>query len=245
MVSTTFGTRWLLVTDVDGTLTGDGDALGVLVEAVAAAGSVRLVLDSSRPVRSVAGTLARLPVAVRPDAVVGALGTEIEIDGASQEGWRTRFDGWDRRPVDRVMAELGWPAHRDEFQTPLKASFSVPPAARGEAERRVVAAGVDARFIYGDADDFDVIPSSAGKEAPLGWLSERLGVHPANTVAAGDGSNDIGLLRAAPHAVLVGNATDVLRTAVAGSGAYQARACHAGGVLEGLRALRVLAEAPA
>jgi sucrose-6-phosphatase len=232
----------MLVADVDDTLTGDDEALRSLMTSLREAGTVRLVLDSSRPVESVAATLVGLPVPVEPDAVVGALGTELTVRGAPQPGWQERFAGWDRSAVDRVMADLGWPPHPPELQTPFKASFHVTPADRPEAERRVAETGLDARFVHGDSDFFDVVPANAGKEAPLGYLTALFGVDLERTVAAGDGANDISLFMAAGNAIAVGNATPALLRALGGNRAYRAGANHAGGILEGLRALGVLPE---
>jgi hydroxymethylpyrimidine pyrophosphatase-like HAD family hydrolase len=230
----------MLVTDVDDTLTGDDEALASLMTALRDAGTVRLVLDTSRPIASLATTLARLPVEVVPDGIVGALGTEVVIGDEPRPDWQERFAGWDRAPVDLVMTTLGWPHHPPELQTPYKASFAVPPEGRSEAEARVAATGLAARCLYGDADFFDVIPGNAGKEAPLGYLARHLGVDRRRTVAAGDGSNDVSLLLSAPHAISVGNATPALRRALGENGAYQAATAHAGGILEGLRAIGAL-----
>ncbi len=231
---------WLLVTDVDDTLTGDDDALAELVAVLAGAPTIRLALNSSRPLADVAKTLAELPVMVTPDAVVGALGTEIEIDGTPQPRWQRRFTGWDRRPVDEAMARLGCPAHPDHLQTSFKASFTVAERAWVEAEHLITDAGVAARFIRAAPDDFDVIPVLAGKDAPIGYLTQQLGIDPAAVVAAGDSGNDASMLLAAPHAIAVGNATAQLRHAIRGASAYQARARYAAGILEGLRALAIL-----
>ncbi|HEY5728283.1 MAG TPA: HAD family hydrolase [Acidimicrobiia bacterium] len=240
MITDSHRTPWMLVADVDDTLTGDDEALASLMAALREAGTVRLVLDSSRPIASVATTLAGLPVEVAPDAVVGALGTEVVIRGEPRPGWQERFAGFDRAPVDLVMAALGWPLHPPELQTPFKASFAIPPAGRSEAERRVTGTGLAARCLHGDSDYFDVIPANAGKEAPLGYLATHLGVDGGRTVAAGDGSNDASLLMSAPHAIAVGNATPALRRALGRNGAYQAETAHAGGILEGLRAIGAL-----
>lgn len=231
---------WLLVTDVDDTLTGDDDALAELVAALARARTIRLALNSSRPLADVAKTLAELPVMVTPDAVVGALGTEIEIAGLPDPHWQRRFAGWDRRPVDDVMARMGWQAHPDHLQTVFKASFTVAEQGWAEAEHLITDAGVAARFFRTAPDYFDVIPVLAGKEAPIGYLTQQLGVEPAAVVAAGDSANDASMLLTAPHAIAVGNATAQLRHALAGADAYRAQAPHAAGILEGLRALRLV-----
>lgn len=255
---------------MDDTLLGDDDALARLAEALNHHHGVRLVLNSSRPLQSVVRSLDDLPFRLGPDGMVGALGTEVEMGGEPFGHWQARFAGWDRAPVDRAMARLGCPAHPHEYQTHFKASFSVDAARRREAEEAVAATGLAARVVYSGESSFDVIPANAGKEAPLDFLAEHFRVPADQVVAAGDSANDAGLLRAVPHAILVGNATAELIEALdadratgptsggdrgAGSSTdpgpkagptgspthrYRAAAPHAGGIIEGLVELGIL-----
>ena len=51
-----------------------------------------------------------------------------------------------------------------------------------------------------------VFAANASKGAALAWLAERLGVAPAETLAIGDGVNDVSMLRFAGLGVAMGNA---------------------------------------
>jgi hydroxymethylpyrimidine pyrophosphatase-like HAD family hydrolase len=225
---TTMTAKWLLVTDVDGTLTGDPGALAELLQAVS--GRVLTVLNSSRPIASVRRTLLGFPGAWMPAGIIGALGTEIEIEGRPVFEWGQRFGAWDRNPIDAAMAEHGFTPHDDEYQTPRKASFVVPAERREVAIGAVEATGVEADVFTSGEDDFDVVPPGAGK-GPAALFTARL-------VTAGDALIDADLVEVG-RGILVGNATEEVRDAVSDE-VYRASAVHAAGVLEGLRRHGVL-----
>lgn len=231
---------WLLVTDVDDTLLGDSAAFAEFVAAVAPAAHLTVVLNSSRPIHSLHGTIAELPTTWRPYGMIGALGTEIEIDGRTIESWGRRFGSFVRGPIDVVMSRLGCAPHDDEYQTPLKASFSVPSRMQTRAVRTIRRTGVAARVIRSGDSAFDVIPALAGKGAALREARALLGVPRRRTVAAGDSYNDLDMLEDVA-AIVVGNAVPGLRFALRRRGrrVHFAARTHAAGVLEGLRSLGV------
>lgn len=229
---------WLLISDVDDTLTGDDDALADFVPIVSERSPrLRVALNSSRPADSVDATLAGVfPAGFKPDAVITAMGTQIRINGRQVEAWRQRFDGWPRGKIVEAVTGLGHRAHDAEFQTPHKASFAVP---RGEAQDEVAAAlkqqGLPCRIIASGADDLDILPPGGGKDHATRFLAEYLGVEPANhLVVAGDSANDLAMFRVASRAIAVGNARRELLDAMPPDTSYHAAAKHAAGVLEGL-----------
>lgn len=227
---------WLLVSDIDDTLTGDRDAMEALGAALGR-NRARLwfAVNSSRPAASVAQTLAQdFPATLAPDAVITALGTEITLTGQGLDGWQDQFAGWPREAVFAALAGLGHRPHRDEFQTPFKVSFAVPQPAQGEARACLEEAGLGCRIIASGADDFDVIPPNAGKDAATLYLGERLGLGPDAIVVAGDSGNDLAMFRAAGHAIAVGNARRELLDEMQAATGFHATRRHAGGVLEGL-----------
>lgn len=234
---------WLLVSDIDDTLTGDPPALRALLAAVAAApGRLVLALNSSRPSASVDRTLAEdFPPGFRPAAVITAMGTEIRIDGAPVPGWAERFAGWPRTRIAALVADLGFTAHATEFQTPAKASFSVPGQ---QAQARVLRAlsdeGLPVRAIASGDSDFDLLPPGAGKDAATLFLAQSLGIPAQRVVAAGDSANDAAMFKVAGRAIAVGNARDELLARLPRETGYHARAHRAAGVLEGLQALGIL-----
>jgi HAD superfamily hydrolase (TIGR01484 family) len=226
------GSRWLLVSDVDGTLTGDDEGL----RALSGVGSqVTLVLNSSRPRKSLELTLKALPEQLRIGGVISAMGTEILLDGVEQVEWSRQFEGWDRALVDKYMAGLGMRPHEEEMQAPFKASFEVPASKWERCEHEVIELMPTAKVITSGESDFDVIPALAGKDGATQWVAHRLGFPPSHVIVAGDSANDLAMFESANMAIAVGNARRELIDAAGEDRTFFAERCHAFGVIEGLR----------
>jgi len=231
------GPGWLLVSDIDDTLTGDDDALAALAALLARhRDRLRLAVNSSRPAASVADTLAdEFPPGLVPDAAITALGTEIAVAGRPLASWQARFAGWPHGRAFAILAGLGHRPHDAIFQTPRKVSFAVPAGAAQAAARRALAqAGIECQVIASGKDDFDVIPEGAGKGAATLHLAAEFGVAPARVIVAGDSGNDLAMFRAVRRGIAVGNARRELIEALEPGTFYHARAAHAAGVIEGL-----------
>ncbi|HUG75509.1 MAG TPA: HAD family hydrolase [Acidimicrobiia bacterium] len=228
--------QWLLISDVDGTLTGDAGSLADLLEEMSE--QVTVVLSSSRPVASVRRTVMGFPGRWMPAGIVGALGTEIEIAGRPDRLWNQRFASWDRRPVDAVMAEAGFESHPAEFQTPAKASFTVPSGRWDEARAAIAGLAVEAKILVSAPSNFDVLAPGAGKEPAARHVATTLGVAPDRVATAGDEVIDLDMLSFG-RGILVGNARDEVRAA-APDGVYHADQPFAAGVREGLVSIGAL-----
>lgn len=229
---------WLLISDVDDTLTGDDAALGRWAEAVAERRPrLTVALNSSRPATSVDATVAAVfPDSFKHDAIITAMGTQIRVGGQWVDAWTQRFTGWPRQAIAAVVAGLGHPAHDEEYQTPHKASFAVPA---GAAQDEVIAAlkqrDLPCRIIASGSDDMDILPPGGGKDHATLFLAKHLGVDPKRRlVVAGDSANDLAMFKVSSRAVAVGNARRELLDAMPPETSYHAQADHAAGVLEGL-----------
>lgn len=238
-----YGEPWLLVSDIDDTLTGDDAALVALADAVQAAGEALIfAVNSSRPSASVARTLAEVfPSHLLPDANITALGTEITIGGAPLRPWQDRFAGWPQEQVFDILSGLGHRAHEAAYQTPFKVSFAVRGEARQEAAREALAAaGIRCQIIASGTDDFDVIPEGAGKGAATLFLARHYGIDLSHLVVSGDSGNDLAMFGVARNRIAVGNARRELIEALGSEPYIHARAHHAAGVHEGLIRLGAL-----
>ncbi|MCD2173529.1 HAD family hydrolase [Rhizobium sp. C4] len=236
--------KWLIVSDIDDTLTGDREALESLWLAVRRQRmTVCLALNSSRPAESVDRTIrSYFPSDFTPRAIITGLGTEIRIDGQFVPEWAHRFAAWPRQEIVDVVRRFGHQAHADEFQTPGKASFSVPDRASVEAVLAELSARrLPAQALYTGKSDLDLIAPEAGKDLALLFLARQLRIPAGRVIAAGDSGNDLAMFEAADRAIAVGNARPELVHTAPRYKTYFARAPHAAGVLEGLQAYGVLA----
>jgi len=229
--------RWLLVSDIDDTLTGNRENLGRLWQRLRGEkGRLLLALNSSRPAASVDKTLEDyFPEDFEPDAIITGLGTEIRLGRSPLGSWQRQFAEWPDKDVRELVTGMGYSAHDEIFQTEGKASFAVP--GQDDADRifeRLRQAGIAFKSIYSGASDLDILAPQAGKDAAMRHLAAHLGLPMARTVAAGDSGNDLALFEAAGRAIAVGNARAELVNAMPRPKTYHARAAHAAGVLEGL-----------
>ncbi|MGV8989008.1 MAG: HAD-IIB family hydrolase [Cypionkella sp.] len=234
---------WLLVSDIDDTLTGDREGLARLWQAVRAhPDRLRLALNSSRPAASVDATLAaEFPEGFAPDAVITGMGSEVRIGGDWAADWSLRWSDWPRDTIVTLVTDLGFAPHAAEFQTPAKASFAVKgAAARDQVLDALAAEGLPVRAIFSGESDLDLLAPGAGKDAAMRFLAEKLGIPPDRVVAAGDSGNDRAMFEEAARAIAVGNARRELIETMPPAKTYHARAHHAAGVLEGLIALGIL-----
>ncbi|MFC3567903.1 HAD family hydrolase [Paracoccus simplex] len=234
---------WLLVSDVDDTLTGDRAALERLWAAIRRHPQrLRLALNSSRPAASVDATLAReFPADFAPDAIITGMGTEIRIGGEWLSDWSARFAAWPAEAIFALVTGMGFAPHPAEFLTAGKLSFAVPDAgARDRVLQALAAAGLPVRAVFSGQSDLDLLAPGAGKDAAARFLAERLGIAPQRMVVAGDSGNDLALFDVGFRAIAVGNARRELIEAMPRAKSYRARAPHAAGVLEGLVALGIL-----
>jgi sucrose-6F-phosphate phosphohydrolase len=234
---------WLLVADVDDTLTGDREALETLWNAVVSHRErLLLVLNSSRPAASVDTTIEQcFPAGFAPDAIITAMGTQIRVDGAWLDEWGSRFLDWPRERIVAIVESLGFEPHADEFQAPAKASFAVP-GHDSAAKVLNILAGNGLRFeaFHSGDSDLDILAPGAGKDQAMRFLAGFYDIPLERVVAAGDSGNDLAMFEAAGRSIAVGNARAELIEAVSKEKTYCAKARHAAGVLEGLVDLGIL-----
>jgi sucrose-6F-phosphate phosphohydrolase len=233
------GFRHLLVSDLDGTLLGDAAAL----RRFAAwwrrnRRTTQLVYATGRHPEEIR-TAVREEGLPEADFVVAALGTEI-VDRRRGEltSWSRRFDPTHGERVRAALRPFEWlQLQPDVHQSPLKASYVAAALGASDLtliERRLVAAGVDARLIFSGGHYLDVLPAGTGKGPATAFLSATLGVPPALVLTFGDSGNDLDLLAMGFRATVVANAHPEVHAAVS-SAVYRSARPFADGVLDGIR----------
>jgi HAD superfamily hydrolase (TIGR01484 family) len=238
------GAPLLLCTDLDRTLLPNGEAPespGVrrLFSALVSHPEVLLVYVTGRDAGRVRDASAQWHIPV-PDLVIADVGTSIY--DLRSGGW-ARWGTWDAEIgeawalglrealADALAGVRELTAQEPDRQGPMKLSYFARPGrgregCGGEVERRVLAAGPDARLIWSFDDVasvelLDVVPARASKRRAIDFVRDVLGVAIEDTVFAGDSGNDLDVLISGVPSVLVANASEEVR-ALAVRGAAEA-----------------------
>ncbi len=232
--------RHVLVSDMDGTLTGSREGVRQFRE-----------LLRAHPLPFVLSTGRSLPEARRimyrwdlpgPDAFVTAVGTEIHV---LDERGRLQLDeayarhvsqSWDRAAVAKTLADGDFTFQRDVEQRRWKLSLCGDAAAAQRVRRVLAKAGISANVTYSHGQYIDVTPAGVDKASALAFVAGRWGLTAAECIACGDSGNDDAMLRAAGHAVIVANALPELDT-LTGDHVIRTSAPHAEGIVEALAQL--------
>jgi len=248
---------WTLASDVDGTLTGDRDALDRLAARLCnsrAQGNLFLILSTGRRLAQVLEGLAEegLP---DPDAVVCQVGTEIYPSPLSEDSrpmpaWRERLLAeYSREEALSFLEGIeGLALQPEVFNTELKTSCFLdecpdPEGAAAEIRRRVLPHADRYQVVWSSGRDLDILPASSGKGKAIRFLVELRDLDPQRVVVAGDTGNDAAMFHEFDKGIAVANAKPELLQLMRTLGeerAYLARKPYAAGVEEGLMHYGVL-----
>lgn len=228
--------NWMLISDIDGTLTGDDAALRDLMQ----------LLTEKRDGIGFGVASGRSPALVRqavaefglnePDLIIASVGTEILGPAGIGERYRAHIDvAWDREAVVTALEGLpGVEPQGEEGQRPFKVSFNAPTSALAPARQALERAGLAVKLLHSHGAFLDVLPARASKGEAVRFVARALDLPLQRVVVAGDSGNDADMLTCGARAVVVGNHDSELLPVLAGTDVYRARGHHAAGVLEGL-----------
>lgn len=228
---------FLLVSDVDNTLLGDEEATKRFADWLEARRpQVRLALNSGRFGSSLLQSVASSALP-QPDAIIGGVGTQILIgpDWEPLAGWPPVID-WDAGAVRDVLASAPrTELQPEEFLSPYKVSayaHELTDADVRELERRIAAAGVQARVVYSSSRDLDVLPHGIDKGSAAIRLAAYWGYGADEILVAGDSGNDQAMFSINALGIVVANAHPELKQ-LNSDRVFQCSRAYAHGVVEG------------
>lgn len=185
----------------------------------------------------------------KPSYIISGVGTtiyDVENHKVLQSFNEIMEAGWHVNAVEDVIRGLPFPIEKqpDYLQSEYKSSWFFDNATPEQIHQIRVAlddAGINFHLVYSNARHLDVVPKWANKGNALFWLMRHLGIHPEETLVAGDTGNDNAMfLIEGIKGVIVGNAQPELYQATKHLPMYHAEGTCASGVLEGLAHFEVV-----
>lgn len=232
--------KYLIISDIDNTLTGDAEALEKLMGILAAnRETVGFAVATGRHLASAFELISEKRL-MTPDIFITSVGSEMHY-GKSRipdEEWLTHIGrSWDRRSVEEALAKLPFLTLQEEFkQGPFKVSYYME---REEGDLlRVHEALLEKRceynLIHSHDRYLDILPQRASKGKAIRYLGYKWGIDLSNMLVCGDSGNDSQMLKGRSLAVVVGNHTEELDDLKGQRNIYFSDENHAAGIIDGL-----------
>ncbi|MEA1993896.1 MAG: HAD-IIB family hydrolase [Euryarchaeota archaeon] len=226
--------EYILICDMDGTLTGDREAITEFNRFISShRKTFYLVYSSGRFKASMISLIKEesLPI---PNALIANIGTEIYYapHWNPDRDWEKRLTGhW---PKEEILSVLrGFDIQPQPYMKKFVLGYYVR---NGNVVKNIEKKLCDqVKCVYTKNRYLDVIPAVAGKGSAAEHLKRKISLP---IICCGDSENDIGMLMKGDYGVLVGNASETIKKKMSTqSHLYISGLCCARGVLEGLREL--------
>lgn len=229
----------LLLTDLDGTLTGDPEALKGLVERLDAAGpGTGFGLATGRTLDETLSLLDALGLWV-PDVVVTASGSEIHYGPrlVQDRSWERQIQHrWEPDAVHEALEVLSTlradPSASTRYRLRYTADGAMP--SHREVRRLLRHAGLHASAVVDHGTKLDILPGRASPGMAIRFLSFKWNLPPERMLVAGDSGNDMDMLSGETLGVVVANHSPEMEVLRDYPRVHFAEGAHARGVLEGI-----------
>lgn len=235
--------KYILATDLDGTLVGNRVALAEFNRyLIRKMNDILLVYITGRTLSS-AWDLIIEENLLYPDVLVTDLGAEIyhaprfNLD----PGWNEKMlSSWDAEKTKTVIESVGGLQPQDVRPRLRLAYYTQTDNFRCkvlELDLAVRTARLPVKVVPSLGRLIDIIPGDASKGSALRYIQEFYSINKERTFACGDSGNDLSMFLKGFKGIVVGNAhpelKDALKTGL--KGVYFSKSYYASGILEGLK----------
>ncbi len=230
----------VLVTDVDDTLTGDDEALAILLQKLETTDAkVGFGIATGRNLNESLDLMKELEVRV-PDLLITAAGTELHYGTRllPDRSWERQIRyRWNRDEVHRVVGAIPGLSRVAKSETKYRLRYRLDPKqapSLREIRRLVRQEGLRVTTILDHEVYLDVIPVRASPGLAIRFFCFKWNLEPQRLLVAGDSGNDWDMLSGDTLGVVVSNHTPELERLRGRPRVHFAESPHARGILEGI-----------
>jgi len=229
--------EYLLICDIDNTLTGDDEALAALIALLKERrGRIGFGVATGRSIESTLHILETLGLD-EVDVYITAVGSEIQYEGGARfdEEWRDHIDcSWERGVIVDALAGIEGVLLQTHplAQRAHKVSYTLADGGGMAAVRSALdSTKIPYRAILSHGRYLDILPLRASKGLAIEHVAKRWGIPHSKIIVAGDSENDRSMLEGSFLSIVVANHEESLEDL---SGCYWAESPSAGGIIEAL-----------
>ena len=230
----------LLVTDVDDTLTGDDEAMAMLMKRLETTDAkVGFGIATGRTLDEALALMNELNMPV-PDVLITAAGTELHYGThlLPDRSWERQIRyRWDLNEVHRVLQGIPGLDRVHLSETKYRLRYRLDPKRAPdlkEIRRRVRQEGLRVTTILDHEIYLDVLPIRASCGFAIRFFCFKWNLEPQRLLVAGDSGNDWDMLSGDTLGVVVSNHTPELDRLRGRPRVHFAKSAHARGILEGI-----------
>ncbi len=230
----------LLVTDVDGTLTGDDEALRALFERLdASKANVGFGIATGRTLEQALALLKELEVNI-PDVLITASGTELHYGARliPDRSWERQIRyRWNRDEVEAGLRAVPGLRPVAESKTKYRLRYELDRnqgSSPKEMHRSVRQQGLRVTLIFDREKWVDVLPVRASLGLAIRFVCFKWNLEPQRLLVAGDSGNDADMLSGDTLGVVVKNHTPELEQLRGRPRVHFSEGRHAWGILDGI-----------
>jgi len=235
--------KFILATDLDGTLVGNKLALAKFNRYISENNDKFLLIYVTGRTFSSTWQLIAEEKLLYPDVLVTDVGTEIytspyyKVDKLWEKKMASSWNAENTKKVIESIEGLVPQKINPRFRLACYISENNSENTVSNLEKAVRKANLPVKLIISSKNLVDIVPKCAGKGSSLRYIQNLYSISKECVFVCGDSGNDLSMFLEGFKGIVVGNALPELKDALnlRRDNIYFSKSCYASGILEGLK----------